>query len=274
MPIKIQTSASSTDPMVISQDEYTLGRTSFQQHYYLANCNSIFGGQDLTIPWSTLNNAVTAFCSQYSVAAANVALRFVYCYNVSTQCLYLRLQLCVMQQASPGSNTYNLLSSPVAWYQITQGTMAATQTTALEDPAYLTNFYYSDTTTCNVATLQPLSGDQGQVYVRTITYPWQNEVYQMYLDNQGQPDYKISFGACSYIRQDQNTLNIWPHGIVMYLSTAAGVPLLDNNNYIVMFHNKGADYGTMCPPTCNVYVEPQVSLSNAAATQTEQMETN
>lgn len=258
MPIKIQTGAGSTDPMVISQDDYATGRLNFQQHYYLANCNSIFGGQDLTIPWATLNAAVNAFCTQYSLSPSVVALRFVYCYDVASNSLYLRLQLCQMQQSSPGSNSYNLLAAPVAWYQITNGSMVATQVTDLSDPVYLGNFYYSENAVCSASALQPLSGDGGQTYVRTITYPWQNEVYQMYVDNQGTANFQFSIGACSYVRPDSTTECMWPHGLVLYLRTAAGIPLLDNSDYIVMFHNKGADYGTMCPTHCDVYIAPPV----------------
>ncbi|MGN6568823.1 MAG: hypothetical protein ACTHJ0_12765, partial [Flavipsychrobacter sp.] len=95
-------------------------------------------------------------------------------------------------------------------------------------------------------------------YAQTITYPWQNEIYQLYVDNQASPDFQISFGACSYVRQDSTTPCTWPHGLVIYMRTAAGVPLLDDNDYISMFHNKGADYGTMCPTHCDVYIAPQV----------------
>lgn len=251
--------------MVISQDEYAQGRTNFQQHYYLANCNSIFGGQDLTIQWAALNSAVNAFCTQYGLSASVVALRFVYCYDLAANNLYMRLQLCQMQQSTQGSNVYDLMPSPTAWYQITDGSFVSTPVNTLNDPTYLTNFFYSDTATCNVATLQPLYSDQGQIYAQTITYPWENEIYQLYVDNQASPDFQISFGACSYVRQDSTTPCTWPHGLVIYMRTAAGVPLLDDNDYISMFHNKGADYGTLCPAQCNVYIAPSVSVSKETA---------
>ena len=136
--------------------------------------------------------------------------------------------------------------------------MVTTQDTSLEDPVYVSTMYYcANGLQCNVTTLQQLNTDAGQTYARTVTFPWQNEILKMYVDNGAPQGASICFGACSYVKlSDGTTSTIWPHGLVMYLKTSQGVAMLDDNTYIVMFENKGCDMGTLCPTYCNVYVAP------------------
>jgi hypothetical protein len=261
MPVRLRQDGQvpSTDPRVIDLEDYLTGRENFKKHYFLAACNPIFGGQDIAISWDSLNNAVNTFCSTYTINPSTVALRFVYCYDPNMTSLYLRVQLCTMvPQPGPPTSIYNLVDTQCAWYQITQGSLVPTQDTNLDDSVYLNNFYYCDNhDMCNTATLQQLSSDGGVVFARTVTFPWIAEILQMYIDNGSPSGATISFGSCSYVKKsDGSTETIWPHGLVLYLSDYEGNAFLNNEQYIVLFANKGCDMGTLCPPHCNVYISP------------------
>lgn len=260
MPVRIRTGVHTptTDPRVIDLEEYNKGRDNFKAHYYLAGCNSSFGGQDIEINWDDLNNAVNTFCTTYSINQNVVALRFVYCYDPATLVLLLRLQICSLNQPiTQGTTVYPLVTTPSAWYQISQGSMIPTQNTSLDDTTYLTNIYYCDYgVNCMPETTSQLGSDGGTEFARNVTYPWQNEIWQMYVDNGSPSGAKICFGACSYVkRSDGSTLTIWPHGLVLYLKNN-GTPCLNDEDYIVLFENKGADMGTLCPTECGVYIAP------------------
>ena len=80
----------------------------------------------------------------------------------------------------------------------------------------------------------------------------------MYTNNGSPVGAGVNFAACSYYSTPEHANVDWPHGMVIFLTTATGQPMLDNNDYIHIFHNKGADYATMCPPHCDVYYAPNV----------------
>ncbi len=260
MPVRLQQQTdTSDDPQVIDLTSYETGRQNFRNHYFLEGCNSVFGGQDIAIPWDELNNSVNTFCAQYSLDPGMVALRFVYCYSIDSTELFLRVQLLTMiQQPPPNNNTYTLVDTPCAWYQVSDAGMVPTADTNLDDIMYLTNFYYCDYgNQCDVTQLQQLAGDGGIEFARTDTFPWQNEIWQMYIDNGSPTAAKICFGACSYVKKsDGSQLEIWPHGLVLYLQNSEGEDMLDDNTYIVLFENKGCDMGTLCPTNCGVYIDP------------------
>jgi len=259
MPVRLQQQTdTSDDPQVIDLTSYETGRQNFRNHYFLEGCNSVFGGQDISVPWNELNNAVSAFCGEYSLDPSTIALRFVYCYSPDSTELFLRVQLLTMiQQSPPNENTYTLVDNPCAWYQVSDAGMVPTQDTGLNDVMYLTNFYYCDNgALCDVAQLQQLAGDNGTEFARTDTFPWQAEILQMYIDNGSPVNASICFGACSYVYINEGQGDIWPHGLVIYLKNAEGQDMLDDNTYIVLFENKGCDMGTLCPPYCNEYIAP------------------
>ncbi len=262
MPVILRAKAQNPDdPREITLDEYEQGRTNFKSYYYLVACNPDFSGQDIAISWDALNNAVNSFISANPGVTANeVAMRFVYCYDIATTSLYLRVQILTMQPQSQGSNVYNLIATPCAWYQISDaGGLTPTDCTDLYDDNYLNNlFYCAGGGSCDAGALIPLSGDGGTIYARTITFPWMNEINLMYIDNGSPVGASICFGACSYLHPSGGVPDLYPHGLVLYLKNAAGQDMLNDQDYVVVFVNKGCDMGTMCPPDCNVYIAPVV----------------
>lgn len=259
MPVKLKSESNSSDAMSISLDEYNQGRANFKAHYYRTGCNPSIGGQDLQIPWVQLYNAVQTFIQ--TTYMTSVGVRIVYCYDVTTNALNLRIQLCSMAQTPQAqtTNTFALITTQCAWYKIQNGGLVTALDTNLYDTPYLTNLCYCPAPPCNGTNCIPLSTDtQSQNYARTITFPWQEEILQMYLDNGSPQGASICFGATSYTHANSGDSNIaFPHGIVMYLKGVDGKAMLNNDqDTISIFHNKGADYGTLCPKYCNVYVFP------------------
>ncbi len=258
MPVRLQPESNAQDAMSISLDEYNQGRTNFTSHYYRSSCNTNFGGQDLQIPWDTLQTNVNNFIANNGTT--EVGLRMVYCFDGATNALYLRIQICAMNELEASPGTFALVNINCLWYKVWNGTLIATPDTSLSNAAYLTSFYYCANPPCTGTNVQQLATDtSANLYARTITFPWTEEVLQMYIDNGSPTGAKLCFGATSYVHANSGESNIaYPHGLVLYLRSSAGQPYLDNYDTISVFHNKGVDYGTLCPSRCNVYVLPKV----------------
>lgn len=258
MPVKIVAVDDPNNPMVITLADYEAGRANFQGHYFLSGCNPSFGGQDIGISWATFYSIVNGFITANHLDPATVALRFVYCFDTTSMALYMRVQICTMTQVTGVPNTYSLVTTTCAWYIIENGAMTQTSNTNLYDQTYLNELYYCEATSCTAQTEQNLASDTGAtLYARTDTFPWANEILAMYTANGLPGNGSINFGACSYVDGGGGSAPIlYPHGTVMYLKDANGVSLLNNNNEMVIFHNKGCDMGTLCPQYCNVYIVP------------------
>ncbi len=258
MPVRLRADNSVPDPdhRVIDMTDYLTGRSNFRAHYYLAACNNVFGGQDIDINWADFNTAVNNFITTNGADPALVAIKFVYCYDIAANTLYLRMEIMTMVPSQiVGINEYDLIPTPNAWYKITQGSIVTTTNTDPYSNEYLNSFYYCDAPVCDPSSAQQLSSDLGQVYARTVTFPWQSEILQMYTDNGSPEGAQLSLGACSYVKKGESgTLDIFPHGLVLYLKDSTGAPMLNDTQYVVLFENKGCDMGTLCPPSCNVYI--------------------
>ena len=235
--------------MSVTLDSFNNSRKNFKQRYFLSGCNTVFGGQDIQVSWSSIASAVSDFISSNNVPAATVALRFVYCYDATTNELYLRLQICTMTADPLIPNQYNLNASPTAWYEIRNGSFASTTSTQLSDDDYFNYFYYCNAAACSAATVQNLAADT-TIYAKNIVFPWKAEILQMYADNSSPANAGICFGACSF--QAATPID-FPHSLVIYLRDDTGNALLDNTPTDT-FEMKGADYGTLCPSRCNVYI--------------------
>lgn len=259
MPVQLIAEDNSEDPRVISLQSYMDGRANFTLHYYYTSSEASFGGQVLDAQWSDLQSAVDDYVNETGVPATEVALRFVHCFDVIPGNLYVRLQIC--QLTNPhlehGHTVYDLNTTGAKWYEIKDSAMNPTTDEMPEGPEYLSNFYYK---------VEPQSQemecltDGPEKYVKNLVFPWDDEVLKMYMQN-GSPNGGVHFAACSYLYPIGEYASVhWPHGMVIYLSDAQGRPLLNNQDYISLFHNKGADFATMCPPNCDSYILP-VELS-------------
>lgn len=260
MPVRIEIGDNSNDPRVIDLQEYLDGRANFSLHYYYTTAEATFGGQVIDAQWDDLQAAVENYCTQTGVKPQNVALRFVHCFEPGIAGhLFLRVQICKMVLSSepppPGSSAvYDLDTTGSLWYEINNGAIAPTPDESLDGPAYLSNFYYKiDSQSADMERLI----DGPDTYVQNLVLPWGDEILQMYIQNQSPTNAGVHFAACSYITSPERSNVEWPHGMVIYLSDSKG-PLLDNNTYITIFHNKGADMATLCPPDCNVYLMPSM----------------
>ena len=131
------------NPMVITLNHFETMQKNFQQHYFLANCNSDFGGQDIQVPWDSFALAVQNFIKSSKASPDTVAMRFVLCYDTANNALFLRMQICTMT-ATSDPNTFNLDTTNCAWYTIEDGSLAPTAITDLFDQNYVDNFYYCD----------------------------------------------------------------------------------------------------------------------------------
>lgn len=260
MPVRIHIGDTSDDPRVIDLQDYEDGRANFDLHYYYSISEAEFAGQVLDTPWSALQDAVNLYMAQASVPENEVALRFVHCFDMEMHKLYTRLQILQMVPSSTppppdASMVYDLVDTGALWYKIDNGEMSSTDDHSLEGHEYLENFYYKDEP--QSAIMECLITGPTK-YVKNLVFPWQQEVQQMYLDNGSPENAGVHFASCSYIEPPAYSNVTWPHGMVIYLSDAGGTPMLDDNTYISIFHNKGADMGTLCPPNCNVYIAPNI----------------
>jgi hypothetical protein len=237
--------------MAVSLSDYTAARTLFQEHYFLAECNTDFGGQEQLVPWSDLQTEVDTYITANSITADDVALRFVHCYNVGSNALYLRVQLCTLVLVS--GDHYTLDTTNSAWYEINAGGLSSTSDTDLYNTAYLENFYYCDASTCSNNTLENLALDTTEEkYVRNIVFPWGKEILPMYDANQDVES--IGFGACSFTGQNSGV--VYPHTLTLFLLDSNKNKLMDDNTYTNPFEMKGCDLGTICPTCCDCYNTP------------------
>lgn len=242
------------NPMVITLDHFNKMRDHFKKHYFLSNCNVNFGGQEIQVPWNSFSLAIHNFINANNVPPHTVAIRFVHCYDVKLNVLYLRMQILTMSPVAGQPRTFALNDRPCAWYKLANGTIVPTSDTALFDQDYLNYFYYCDSHQCSPATLHNLAADQGGVlYARTVTMPWGQELSQLYADNGSPANATLCLDAASRMSLVPPSVK-FEHSIVLYLRKHDGTPMLDNNPGGLPFHNKGADMGTMCPPYCGVYI--------------------
>lgn len=243
------TNIAAPNPMVVNLDAFNAGRNNFRQQYFLDQCNTSFGGQETTVSWSAISNAVSQFIGSTGCSAETVALRFVHCYDPTMNSLYLRMQICTME-ASGTPNVYNLVTDPCAWYQIYNGQLTTTTDTTLRDDNYFTYFYYCTSAPCSEETLQNLADDTS-LYVCNQVLPWSIEIQKMFSDNNGPQGAILCFAACSYA---QSSGVGFPHALYVFLRNAQGVAMIDNQTYPNAFQMKACDMGTLCPAHCDVYV--------------------
>lgn len=259
MPVKIEVGDNSLDPRVISLEVLNDGKDNFEMHYYYTSAQAAFGGKVIDALWDDLNNAVQDYMNQTGAEEAEVALRFVHCFEPGPAGnLFLRLQLCKMISSPtpppPGaSEVFDLDTAGALWYEIKDGTINPTSDESLVGQVYFDDFYYK--VEPQSQELLPLNGEPDK-FVRNLVLPWADEILKMYDQNGQIEGAGVHFAACSYETSPERANVLWPHGMVVYLSDSNGNPLLDNNKYISVFHNKGADFGTLCPAQCNVYVAP------------------
>lgn len=260
MPVQIRIGDDSSDPRVISLEAYENGRANFSLHYYYTETEASFSGDVVEVPWNDLQTAVSNYVLSAGVPENEVALRFVHCFSAAEETLYYRMQICRLvlstEPPPPGASAvYDLDTTGATWYELKNGVFDTTNTTTLHSLPYLNNFYYKEEP--QSATMERLI-DGPTVYVKNLTLPWEQEIKLMYAENGNPVGATINFAATSYIEPPEYSNVMWPHGMVAYLKDSEGVAFLDNEDYISLFHNKGADFTTLCPPNCGNYIAPNI----------------
>ena len=265
MPVRID---NTSDPasFTVSADKLQSGMVNFHSHYYLLGGNSDFIA-DFSLNWNDFQAIVDNYKLQYpGVPESDIALRFIHSYDPNDNALFLKLQFCQMQLTTIteyNSQVYQLLSNNnELWYVLREGAAFPDNPGTLLDQVYLDSFEYKPVPTEALA--EQLSQDGGLKFVRTLTFPWLSEIYQMYQDNgapQDPPDtVLLKFASCSYTELEPGSSSVlWPHGLVLYLNVN-GTDLLDNENSVAIFHYKGADLSAQCPPRCNMYATPPPTM--------------
>lgn len=260
MPVKITSDLNSTDPRAITLSEYEDGRANFEMHYFLGTQAQPFDGGDFAFQWDDLNNAVNNFVATSGVPLNEVCIRFVHCFEIPENKLYLRAQICRMVETpiiDYGKQVYSLDDSACSWYSLKQDECMNTPIHTLKGVEYFDSFYYKAME--GAQEMECLNTPGPDRFVRNIVFPWQDEILQMYIDNGSPEGAFVNFGSCSYTHNNPgDDLVEWPHGLVIYLSTAEGVKMLSDGASITIFENRGADVGTCCPPMCNAYLKPNV----------------
>jgi hypothetical protein len=236
----------------VTQANYTSARANFQSHYFIADCETSFDGQDIQMPWDDFAAAVESFIAQTQCNADDVALRFVHCYDTANKCLYLRLQICTMAPQQNAGNIYDLVTTPCEWYKIEAGSISTTTNTDLSDDDYLINFYYCDETPCSSGSCTRLADDGETEFARNLVFPWGLQITKLYTDNNSPKGATICFSACSFANQGSGAA--YQHGLVIYLRNSNGAALLNNAVSGSVYNYKGADMSSICPPCCNIYV--------------------
>lgn len=254
MPIRLVHGSNDTNPMEVTLDDFEQAVKDFEDHYSLEEGSHEFTGADYAVEYDDLEACITDFADEYDVNPEDIGVRFIHCFNPEDQVLYMRMQLCTMQATDDvidGHRVYslNLEYTAKAWFSVTEGTIAATEDYNQEDESYRNSFYYKTPD----GSYELLA--DGTTFVNSLTYPWYYEIQAMYTQNGSPDDAKIHFASGSYLVEAEGEIP-WPHGLIMYLEDADGDIMMNDNDYISMFTYKGADFGTACPPHCNVYIAP------------------
>ncbi len=264
MPIKIDNSGSPASFSVTATEVYE-GMANFNEHYTVVT-GPEYSGRDYTVTWEQFSQCITDYKAQFpEVPDDAIAVRFIHCYEMGDTTLYMRMLICQMELTTIteySSQVYQLLDNNCQlWYEVKQSSITPCADQMLFNEQYLNSFMYKANSAADVGEI--LSEDGGFRFVRTLTYPWQNELLALYVDN-GSPtptDTNLHFAAASYTEAEPGASSVlWPHGLVMYLDVN-GTVLLDDNNYVSLFHYKGADLGTTCPPRCGAYYTPPVVMA-------------
>jgi hypothetical protein len=249
------------DKMNLTRGELSTGQQTFTNHYFLEGCSVDFQGKDIAISFSELYDAVTTFKEANDLTDDEVGLCFVHCYSPEENTLYYRLQLCKLTlspDTNHGRRVYDI-SGPYTWFEIKDGSFSPTDISDLFDNDYLDHFYYTGSGSCTGG--EQLSTDTGEEkYVRNFTMPWGLEALKQFQDNDGTPvntaDYTLHLAAISHTVSIPSDAGVaYPHSMAMYLVKNATTILLDNNIYPAQaFKNKAANFNSMCPPQCAVYI--------------------
>jgi len=254
--------ADSPRALVMNQNMVNEGRTYFTANYRDSNSNPSFL-RDLELSWDDFAAAVAQLNNiPNPVPEERLALRFIHRYNTNTNCWYVTVQLCFISGAplpDPDPNrkyeSYQLVCYDNYFDILDGGVIAWNGSAGLSGTVnerwagdYFANVYYG-----NNKVVQGIN-------VQSVTYSW--VVLQKLRTDNSDPQrpsdqlFSIVFSSSAYkaVLPSPDTDVEYPHCVISYMKYD-GVSCLDNG-FIRLgdFANKAADYNTVCPMRCNVFL--------------------
>jgi hypothetical protein len=239
--------------VVMSLTTLMNAKSDFAKNYFADSVPTSFS-QSVSVNWNLFSSTVLSGISPADMS--NVALNFIHRYDPAFARWYVCVEVVLLNPA-PSSMTpdgdYNVytVASKLNRYDIVNGSITPS---TLPSPATFDQVYFDHIIDANGLKLDVNTN------VNSITFPWQSEILKLLTDNNlnnSSNDVLLKIVCCTMdfsAFPDESDVR-WPHGIAMYL-TQNGTEYLDNNNYAVIFKNKGADFGSMCPPRCDGYWRP------------------
>ena len=96
---------------------------------------------------------------------------------------------------------------------------------------------------------------------KAVVFPWREELLEMFIGNCPSAICEGWRVVLSSITIDHSSQNSYRHGVAFHLEERRGFPkrwfpFLDDTNWAVLYQNKGANFGNLCPPSCDTYTSP------------------
>lgn len=265
MPVRITTALGESDPRAISADQLATGIEDFNKHYCQASLPTpmvlpapghVLAGQTNKVSWDAFFAAVEDYKDEFGISEDDIALRFVHCFDDMSSSLYHRVQILEMGEPhlnEEGKWERQLIDTNSKWYKIKGQELTPTDEHTLTDQLYVNSVMYKPAI---AAAAMELIEQYPLKFVHNLTFPWLSEIYTMYEENQSPDGADLNFAVYTHpMHIPEESDCEFPHGMVIYLSVGTH-NYIDNEHYVSVFHNRGADDATMCPPMCGKYILP------------------
>jgi hypothetical protein len=248
-------------PLVLNKNMNDEGKFTFTYSYRDSNASPDFL-TDLTVNWETFQNKVLQLNNLNPVDLDRLALKFIHRYNETTNRWFLTVQLCeIYGKPLPDADfmrrheSYLLICRDLYFTINDNGTISEDGSNGLGGSTesrygvdYFNNVYYG----VNRVVL-------GR-NVQCATYSWY-VIQKVYSDNQSaeRPDnslFSLCFTSSSYkaLLPSKNTYVEYPHCITLFMQYNS-TNCLDGNDVVLgNFGNKAANYNSLCPKRCGLFL--------------------
>ena len=243
-------------PRGITAKELDKGMDEFQKRYRISPAHGPIV-EKIEISWNEFQGTIDDAITTSGFSEDKLALRFKHRYS-NANGWFICMECCQLTNTVSSATPENGVVAVGNKWDFVDGSPAVESSLSTDfDSYYRDNISYEK--------VSPLNFDDNEIpmHVGSIIIPWLNEIKQAFIDNGldteevDQELIKIAIAGYSVEVKKIGYQGVaWPHGLVFYF-IYDGIPLLDNTNTVVIYYNKGADFGTLCPPEYyNVYVWP------------------
>lgn len=265
----------------ITRNEVTIAQQAFREHYF-AKEPAIAGGaissnfsDVFEADWKDFKRVIINECigqiatspdgtDSVVITANNLLLRFIFRYDLPAANWYLTMQSCAMvhERNDPGISkvVYDVYESNIFHKIVNAYSPIILDTNPTHFATnYFNNFYYS---TDGGATTVNLTSDDSShsKYVGNVLFPWDKEIKELAEDNDVYDPtesqiVRLKFFSCSFqFSLPSSYAGIeWPHGVLLCINEN-GRDRLKNRDSVLSFCDLAANFGTMCPPNCFLYI--------------------